>query len=71
MITSDHDFERMKGKQNIYIYGAGNMADAVYGHLAGNQCAVKGFVVSRTLNFPWCRPMIYRGGRRTCALWWQ
>ena len=52
MITSDHDFERMKGKQNIYIYGAGNMADAVYGHLAGDQCAVKGFVVSRTLNNP-------------------
>lgn len=52
MITSDQDFGKMKGKDNIYIYGAKRIANVVYEQLVESGCKVSGFMVSRTLGNP-------------------
>ena len=52
MITSDQDFGKLKGKDNIFIYGAKRIANVVYEQLGNNGCQVSGFIVSRTLGNP-------------------
>lgn len=54
MIKAEKDFRRMQSKQDIYIYGAKSIANIVYGYLVEEQCAVKGFIVSRALGNPDC-----------------